>query len=250
MGTPGTVASDERLLDVVEELKRRTTAGVTEVASALEMPKSTVHTHLSTLQERGYVVQNDAGKYRLSLRFLDIGSTVKETRERYDEVVAKLRELAEETDEKAWWTVEENGKAVFVAKAVGRRGIQTNARIGQHVELYQLAAGKAILAAQSEDRRERLLDGYDYPLPDGTSREALTAELGRIQDRGVAYGDEDFLDGVTGVGAPLRDNSGTIYGAISISGPANRLGDEAAKRELSDLVRGVSGELRVNLSYR
>lgn len=214
------------------------------------MPKSTVHVHLSTLRERGYVVQDDSQQYRLSLRFLDMGVMVRETQEMHDEVIPKLDELAEETEEKAWWAVEENGKAVFIAKSVGSRAIRTTARIGQHIELYCLAAGKAILANLSDERQAEILDGYDYPLPDGSDRDDLERELAEIRDRGVAYGTEQFLQGVTGVGAPLKDNSGNVYGAISVSGPADRFDSDRVENELSDLVRGISGELRVNLSYR
>ena len=238
------------MLDIIEALKEHTTAGVTELAEALDMPKSTVHVHLSTLRERGYVVQDDAHQYRLSLRFLDMGMMVRETQEMYEEVLPKLDELADETEEKVWWTVEENGKAVFLANSVGSHAIRTNARIGQHIDLYRLAAGKAILANLSEERRREILGSYEYPLPGFQSREDLADELADIRERGVAYGTEQFLRGVAGVGAPLRDNSGNVYGAISVSGPADRLDSDRLENELSDLVRGVSGELRVNLSYR
>lgn len=250
MGTNNKVRSDERVLDIIEALKQHTSAGVTELADALGMPKSTVHVHLSTLKEQGYVVQDDCQQYRLSLRFLDVGMMVRETQAMYSEVVPKLDELAAETQEKAWWIVEENGQAVFLAKSLGDRAIQTNARIGQHTELHQLAGGMAILSTLSDQRRREILDGYDFPLPDGRTREELADELAEIRERGVAYGTEKFLQAVAGVGAPLTDNSGNVYGAISVSGPADRLDTDRIETELADLVRGISGELRVNLSYR
>ena len=244
-----TVASDERVFDIIGALKRETTVGVTELAEHLDMPKSTVHAHLSAMVDSGYVVQTDSKKYRLSLQFLDVGMEVREAQAMYDEVVPKLDELAEETNEKAWWVVEENGQAVFLAKSMGSRAIQTNSRIGQHTELYQLAAGMAIFSVLPDGRREGILESYDFPLPDGRTREELETEIDEIADRGVAYSAEQFLKGVTGVGAPLTDNSGNVYGAISIYGPVDRLGDRV-ENEFTDLVRGISGELRVNLSYQ
>lgn len=166
MTTDSTVGSDERVLDIIEALKRQQTAGVTELAEAVGMPKSTVHVHLSTLKDRGYVVQNDNQQYRLSLQFLDIGMEVRETQEMYDEVVPKLDEIAEETNEKAWWVVEENGKAVFLANSSGSRAIRTNSRIGQETELYELAGGMAILSVLLEERREAILDSYSFPIDD------------------------------------------------------------------------------------
>ena len=250
MGQNTTVGSDERMLNIIEALKERTSAGVTELADALEMPKSTVHVHLSTLKERGYVVQDESHEYQLSLRFLDMGTTIRQTQDMYDEVIPKLKQLAEETEEKAWWTVEENGKAVFIAKAVGSRAIRTNAYIGQHIELYRLAAGKSILANLPDDRKNAIIDGYEFPLADGNSREDLERELAEIRETGVAYATERFLQSVSGVGVPLKDNAGNVYGAISVSGPTNRLDSDRVENELTDLVRGISGELRVSLSYK
>jgi DNA-binding IclR family transcriptional regulator len=249
MPTDGTIGSDERMLDIVEALKRQTTTSVTDLATEVEMPKSTVHAHLSTLKDRGYVVQSDDKRYRLSLQFLDIGMEVRETQAMYDEVVPKLDEIAEESNEKAWWVVEENGQAVFLAKSLGNRAIRTNSRIGQQTELYELAGGMAILSVLPEDRLKTILDGYSFPLADGRTRSDLKTELSKIRERGVAYGAEYFLKGVTGVGAPLTDNSGNVYGAISISGPVDRL-DDRIETDYADLVRGITGELRVNLSYQ
>jgi DNA-binding IclR family transcriptional regulator len=250
MGTHDTVDSDERLFDIVETLKRAGPIGVTALAAETGMPKSTVHVHLSTLKQRGYVVQDDQQRYRPGLRFLDVGIAARNDRRIYDEVTPKLEELAEATSEKAWCVVEERGEAVFVARAVGSRAIHTSARIGQHVALDRLAAGKAILANLSPERREAVVDGYEFPLDTGQTRDEFTAELARIRERGVAFGTGQFIDGVTGVGAPVADTAGSVYGAISISGPTNRLDGPRLEGELADLVRGAAGELRVNLSHR
>lgn len=250
MPSKNTVDSDERVLDIIEALQQETTVGITELAETLDMPKSTVHVHLSTLKDRGYVIQHETRKYGLSLKFLDVGMEVRETQDMYDEVVPVLDEIADETDEKVWWVGEENGKAIFLAKSMGSRAIRTNSRIGHHTELYKLAGGMAILSVLPEQRRDEIIDGYDFPLPDGRSRDELERELSDIQDRGVAYGTDQFLEAVTGVGAPLTDTADNVYGAISISGPTDRLDRERIEADLADLVRGISGELRVNLSYK
>lgn len=250
MGTDGTIHSGERMFDIIEALQSHTSAGVTELAEITGMPKSTVHVYLSTLKGQGFVVQDDTQQYRLSLKFLDVGMMVRETQEMYDQVVPKLDELAAETEEKVWWIVEENGKAVFLAKSLGAHAIQTTARIGQHAELYELAGGMAILSALPENRQRTILDGYEYPLPDGRTLADLEGQLDDIRERGISAQSEQFLQGVTGVGAPLKDNYGNVYGAISVSGPAGRLDEDRIENELSPLVLGVSGELQVNLSYQ
>lgn len=250
MSEGDTIGSGERMFDIIEALKMHTAAGVTELAETVDMPKSTVHVYLSTLKKRGFVVQDDTQQYRLSLQFLDIGMMIRETQAMYDEVVPKLDELAAETEEKVWWIVEENGKAVFLAKSQGSHAIQTSARIGQHVELYELAGGMAILSALPSDRQETILDSYEYPVANGRTRDDLESQLAEIREDGLFSQSEQFLQGVTGVGAPLKNNEGTVFGAISVSGPAGRLDSERIENELAPLILGVSGELQVNLSYQ
>jgi len=250
MGSRNTVDSDDRLLDIVAALKRERVAGVTDLAESLDLPKSSVHAHLATLRDRGYVDQDDGGRYRPGLRFLDVGVVARDSRRIYAEARPKLDELAAETGEKAWCVVEEQGEAVLLAKALGDRAIQTNARVGEHVALYRLAAGKAILANLPPERRREILDGYSYPLEGtDTTRASFEAELEAVRDRGVAFGNERFIQGVTGVAAPVTDNSGRVYGAITISGPTNRLTGDRLEQDLADLVRGATGELQLNLSY-
>jgi len=250
MGIHNTVDSDRRMLDILEALQGHRSVGVTALATELGMPKSTVHSHLSTLKEEGYVVQNSDETYELGLKFLDMGTTARENNAIHAEVKPKLDKLAAETNEKAWCVVEEHGSAVFLAKAVSGRAIRTNARVGQHVPLYRLAAGKAILANLPENRRTDILDGYEFPL-DGTdiTRSNFETELETIRKDGIAFVSEQFIHGVSGVAAPVLDTTDRVYGAISVSGPATRLFGDRLETEIADLVRGMAGEIRVNLSY-
>ena len=65
-----TIASVTRALDIVEALWTLEGAGVTELADYLDMSKSTVHSHLATLDRKGYAVAEE-GIYRLGLRLRD-----------------------------------------------------------------------------------------------------------------------------------------------------------------------------------
>jgi len=168
-GTNSGVDSDNRMLTIIEALKERTSAGVTELANAVEI-KSTVHVHLSTLKEQGYVVQDESHEYRLSLRFLDMGMTIRQTQDMYDEIIPKLNQLAEETEEKAWWTVEENGKAVFIAKAVGSSAIRTNATLGSMSNSIDWLRGRQSWRTSPEERKTRLSTDTTFRSPTEASR--------------------------------------------------------------------------------
>lgn len=247
MGVQNKVDSDDRLFDIIEALVSREGAGVTELAEVLEMPKSTVHVHLSTLNERGYVVKDD-GTYHASMRFLDLGGSVRRYRTVADTVSPKLREIAEETGENVWYLVEEGGRAVFASNARGRYAVSMNVRVGQHVVLPYLGAGVAILAHLPRERRRSISEEYGDQATRGTAESATLEErVARVRDRGVAVSEGRFVGGVTDVGAPIVDNSGTVYGAIGVFGPADRF-DEDQVGELADHLRCMTSGFGVNLS--
>lgn len=246
-----TIKSDERLLEILEALKGLGEAGVTEVARAVDLPKSTVHIHLVTLEENNFVV-NDDGTYRIGLRFLDYGKTAQQGTALYHVVVDKVEALADQTGEQAWCLVEEQSQAVYLCGAHGERAIKTHTHVGKREELPSLAAGRAILANLPAERRAQIIDDYEFTDDDlpFRDREELTERLAEIRSSGIALNTEAYVKGVNAVGAPIIDNTGEVYGALSISGPANRLKEEYLRTELADLLLGETNELGVNLTYQ
>ena len=77
-GTTGkTIQSVGIALEILEELRHRGTAGVTELASAIDRSKSTAHHYVKTLEEYGYVERSGA-EYQLGLRLLTLGGQARE----------------------------------------------------------------------------------------------------------------------------------------------------------------------------
>ncbi|MFC6734126.1 helix-turn-helix domain-containing protein [Haladaptatus sp. GCM10025893] len=80
-------------LDIIDALQEHDRVGVTALANELGISKGTVHCHLATLRQNGYVVK-DAGKYRLGLRFIDVAHRVRDRHALYDLVTDEVDELA------------------------------------------------------------------------------------------------------------------------------------------------------------
>jgi len=136
---------------------------VTEVTDQLNLNKATVHHHLSTLSEHGYLV-NDSGRYRPSVRFFEVGQRVVQCKGVYESRVEPLRELAEEAGEVADLMIEEGGLGVCVAIEVGSNPITLDTSVGTTQYLHTCALGKAILAHSSKDRREEIYQYRGLPL--------------------------------------------------------------------------------------
>ncbi|WP_126661825.1 IclR family transcriptional regulator [Haloterrigena salifodinae] len=245
------VETVETAFDIVDVLKRDDGAGITDIADELGLAKSTVHRHVKTLESRGLLVR-EGDVYRISTWFLDYGIHVRNRHRLYDVARPKVDELAAETNEKVWCVIEERGMGVHIYGAEGRHSVKTHARIGQRTYLHQFAAGKAILAHLPDDRIESILEDYGLAAQTDqtiTERDTLYDQLATIRDRGYAFNREESVIGVHAVGAPIRNESGTAIGAISVAGPANRLRDDLMTEELPSLLLGATNEVEINLAH-
>ncbi|NUB93139.1 IclR family transcriptional regulator [Haloterrigena sp. SYSU A121-1] len=245
------VETVETAFDIVDVLKRDGGAGITDIADELGLAKSTVHRHVKTLESRGLLVR-EGDVYRISTWFLDYGIHVRNRHRLYDVARPKVDELAAETNEKVWCVIEEHGMGVHIYGAEGRHSVKTHARIGQRTYLHQFAAGKAILAHLPDDRIESILEDYGLAAQTDqtiTERDTLYDQLATIRDRGYAFNREESVIGVHAVGAPIRNESGTAIGAISVAGPANRLRGDLMTEELPSLLLGATNEVEINLAH-
>ncbi|ERG94398.1 IclR family transcriptional regulator [Haloquadratum walsbyi] len=248
---PDAVSTAKTLFDIVQCVKSSNGLTVTAVAAELDYAKSTVHRHLRTLEELGYVVEEPDG-FHVGLRFLDIGQHARDCRPGFDLAHDMVDELAQETDERAQFLVEEHGEAVYLARSAGDRAVQTDPGVGSRIPLHATAAGKAILSALHEDRLFEIIEQTTFdPITDATvtNQETLLAELDKIRRRGYSFNRQENLDGLHAVGVPVQGTGDDVIGALSVSGPSHRLKGEWLEKELPDLLLGAANELELNIAH-
>ena len=150
------VQTTRTALRILERIRDNGGMGISELSRDLGLAKSTVHRHLSTLYDEGYV-SKEQGTYFLSLQFLDFGESARTRNPAYPMAGEKVKELATETEERAQFMVEEHGSAVYVYREVGERAVQTDPGIGKRIPLHATAAGKVILAYSPPEQVEEIL---------------------------------------------------------------------------------------------
>lgn len=247
----GTVKSAATLLSIMEGIQDLNGVRVTELADHLDVSKSTVHRHLSTLEANEYVVQ-EGDTYHLGLRFLGLGEYVRERNPVYTMARSIVDQLAEETEERALFMAEEHGRAIYLYRGLGAHAVRTNSKIGTRRYLHTIAGGKAMLAHLPDERVDAIIDRWGLSPETATTitdREELTTELERVRERGVAFNREECIDGLQAVGAPVLGPDGTVVGALSVSGPMHRMKGEWLEEEIPDLLLGSANELELNLKY-
>ena len=246
------VKSVRKAIRLVEALQELDGARVTELANHLEWPKSTIHSHVETLENCGYVVK-EGDVYYLGLRFMGIGEYVKHRDEVYSLVEPRIEALADRTGERVQFVTEEHGESVFIRIAAGEHAVRTGTRIGRPRRmLHATASGKAILAFKPEEEVREIVRTVGLPefTPNTiTDEDALFAELEEIRDRGVAFNYEEHIEGLRAVAAPVKRQDGSVVGSIAVSGPAHRMQGEQFSDELPTVIRGVCNEIELDIVY-
>lgn len=237
-------------LQLIEELGERESATITQLAEELDLAKSTVHDHLSTLRRNDYVVQENR-EYRLSLKFLDIGTRVKPDQQITSAARPVLKRLTEKTKLATWLLVEENGYAIGVEREIGKEFRISAPRIGRHTHMHHQAGGKAILAHLPRSRVEEIIESRGLPESTDqtiTDRNQLFEELEEIRETGVAFDWNEAIEGFGSVSAPILVND-TVEGSLSVAGPTTRIRENWTKKEIAELVRGSKRDIELNIMY-
>ena len=250
-GEPRTIQSAEVVFDIFDLLREWDSATLTELADALERAPSTVHQYLATLERYEFVVK-EGNTYYLSHRFLDFGVYVRQRNPLFDFARQKVRHIAEETGERAQFSVTEHGRVVVLYTEAGEQAVRAGVRAGQRLPMHATAAGKAILAFSTRDFVEEVVARHGLrSITENTITDidALTSELATIRDNGIAYNDREDTRGLRAVGTPILDTDGHPLGALSLSGPGNRLEEPQRDREIQNLLRGSANELELRIEY-
>lgn len=217
------VQSLSRALDIIELLHHEPSGlGVTEIATRLDLTKSTVHRILSYLAERGFIERaGDGQAYRLGLKFVEIASGRLNQLELKTEAAPHLRRLVERLGQPAHLAILAGTEVVYIDKVESLRSIRMYSQIGKRIPAYCSALGKALLVDLGAAELERLAAGIEYRrLARGTriGAASLVEAVRLARERGWSLDDEENEDGIRCVGAPVRDYTGRVIAAISVSG--------------------------------
>ncbi|WP_433632593.1 IclR family transcriptional regulator [Halomicrococcus sp. NG-SE-24] len=245
-----TIKATDKAFTIIEYLSETGGGGVTEIANNIGVSKSTVHNHLKTLEQRDYVV-NKGDCYVLGYRLLTLGGKARQRSRLYEAAKSEINWLVEETGETACVASEECGKLVYLYQARGEQAVTTDSHVGTRVLPHCTALGKAMLAHYPEDEVNTILDHHGLPQRTQnthSTREELFEDLETIRERGYAFDDEERIEGLRCVAAPVIIDD-DVLGALSVSGPAKRLDGDWYSEELPELVRRAMRVVEINLRY-
>ena len=249
---PGEVRATARALAILSFLAGPDSNewSLDEIATGVDLPKSTTHRLIETLRGHGFVTPGRvAGSYRLGIEAAIVGSKAIQAQRPGTEVRRLIANAASEIGETVGLNILEGRQTVVVEKGIPPRPFSWNLGVGATMPAHACAVGKVLLSGMDDDAVRERLGGEQLP-PSGSKSITDVAELlehlAFVRLNGYAIDDEEYEDGLRCVAVPVVDRRGEITHAIGITAPTSRISHrelvEHSKR-LAELSREVGSYL-------
>lgn len=238
-----------RILDcfTIEQTEKR----VTQIANELDIGKSTVSRLLKTLSSVGYVKKDEeTQKYSLGTKVLTLYSALMSNMEVVKEAKSTLEQLANETSESVQLAEIEGSNVIYIDQIKSSFPIQIFAHIGRINPIHCTSSGKLLLAYQKDSTIEDILKNelIQYTQSTITNPEILKKELKEIRDLGYCYLENEFIDGIVSISAPIKDYNKNIIAAVSIVGPIQRINQNKSRIFINKVVEAAKN-ISVKMGY-
>nr|WP_154928666.1 glyoxylate bypass operon transcriptional repressor IclR [Pantoea agglomerans] len=225
---------------------------LTELAQQAGLPNSTTHRLLGTMQQQGFVRQvGDLGLWTIGAHAFVVGSSFLQSRNLLALVHPVLRRLMEQSGETVNLAVLDlsDHQAVIIDQVQCTQLMRMSAPIGGKLPMHASGAGKAFLAHLGDEQVTALLHQkglHYYTAKTLMSPQSLKENLAQVRKAGFSFDDEEHALGLRCVAAPIYDEHGDAFAALSISGPIARMTDDRIT-ELGALV--IREARQVTLAY-
>lgn len=250
-GADSAVKSAERVLAILELLadrERPLTFG--QLAEDLGYPRSSLHGLLHTMLGRGWLEVDEATRrYSLGIRVWQSGHSYLRAVGLEQRARPYLERVRDALDETVQLSVLDGRYNVYIAKEEGTQRLVLASEVGRRLEAHATGLGKVLLAGLPEDVLAARMAGAElarFTPSTITSFQELSSELSVIREQGYAEDDEEYTIGVRCVAVPVRDHTGAVVAAMSMSVPTvrfNRLLRQRALNLLLDAANGLSRAL-------
>jgi IclR family KDG regulon transcriptional repressor len=249
-----TIQSINRAMDILQAFPvLGPEVSITSLANHLGLNKATICRILATLEAQGFITHTTEGRrYRLGVSLFELGAYYQSQLDVRRQALPFLQALSTKVNETAFLCVRDGNFVLCVERVDVQKDFEHFAlRVGGRLPLHCGAAPRIILS-EFEDQ-EIAHYAKQTGLPPTTPRsistlEKLMEDVNKTRRLGYVLSDEDVTPGISSIGAPVRDYSGEVVAAISVSGMAGFFRDHLA--ELAQEVKRTAMLISENMGYR
>jgi DNA-binding IclR family transcriptional regulator len=236
----------DRAARVLSSLQGARHLGITELATVLELPPSTVHGIVKSLRSHGLVAKEpNSNRYMLGPALLKLSNVYLDTLEVRARAMRWTEELSRRTGLATRLGAELFDEVIIIHHNLRPDGSQQMPETGLTIPAHASAMGKALLtynpaiAAELLQRPLRSLTGDTI-----TDPAALRAQFAQIAASGIATEQDEAVIGESSVAAPVLDSSNSVIAAVSVVLSSSEWPPkDTALNDLRETARNISREL-------
>ncbi|AMY72290.1 IclR family transcriptional regulator [Frigidibacter mobilis] len=218
-----------RGLDIVDAVSERARS-IADIAAVTGLTYSTVHRIVSVLLERRYIKAENPREFTLGPRLIELGFAAYSRIDLVREARPWLEELAREVRDTVHLAQLEGWEVAYLDKLRGSRPVEISSRIGGRKPVISTGVGKALILDEPEPTLLRLYQRDHHLLSDDMTEANWLSLMAGYRAGGYAFDLGEDEPSIRCVAAPIRDATGRIIAAVSVSStveymPAARMHD-------------------------
>jgi len=240
------VPSVEKCLQILELFHDASSQlSLSDILKSTRIQKTTAFRILSTLERFGYISKEaGSGKYQPALRLVELSARFLSTRGILTVIRPYLQDLESRFSETVCFALRKGDRVLYTSIVESSLTLRMVAAVGSLAPFHASALGKSVAAHLPESELEQLV--FSQPLSRYTEHtitdaNRLREEYKLIREQGFAEDCEEVEDGASCVGVAIFGYLGDPLGAISISGPTNRM--RAQRTEMLSTLKAAAAEI-------
>jgi|TARA_R110000803_G_scaffold153982_9_gene218791 DNA-binding IclR family transcriptional regulator len=224
-----------QIIDAVAERPRN----IQEISSVTGLTYGTVHRIVAVLQEQRYLKPERSHGFTLGPRLIELGFAAYSRVDLVQVVRPWLEELSDLTHDTVHLARREGWEVTYLDKLPGARPVEISSRVGGRKPVISTGVGKALLFDEPELVLKQLYEQDGHLLPDRMSQKEWLALMASYRAEGYSYDLGEDEPSIRCVAAPLRDATGKIIAAVSVSSTHEYM-SPARMQELIPLVKRIA----------
>lgn len=241
---PGTQALTKGILVLRAIAAEGRGAKLPALMAATAFPKPTLYRILKALLSEGLVRQDpEDGSYHLGKSFLSLAFQALDKLDVRSVARPELLQLRDAVQEAVHLAVIDGTEAVYIDLVETSHPVGPVGRLGSTNSIHSSASGKSIAAFLSQDARLRVLADLKmtaFTRTTITTMADLVDELERVRVQGFAEHNQEEVEGIHGIAAPIFDWTGNVVASVGISIPSFRFDAEKVSYYAKETIEAAS----------
>jgi DNA-binding IclR family transcriptional regulator len=185
-------------LDILEALAgSERPQGIADLSRTLNRTPSEIFRMVGTLERRGYIVRDEAGSFRLSLRIYELAHMHSPFEQIIKAAAAPMRQLSDDVRETTVLSALSHGQLIVLAEELSMLRVRLSVEIGSQVPALRTVSGQMLVAHMPLDELQRFLDNdAEYNSMSPAKQKQVRTVLGKLRGSGRHIAPSSFRTGI------------------------------------------------------